>query len=131
MPLVTLLRLEAIREERVAAGGIDQIPGIPAFGAAILVHGLDAGASTPVQELDLADAAAFNDERARLGGTADEYLVERRAPDLIGESQGFVPGVREFEFLVPSVPGRDELRTPFLHADGPDPVRHPQALEQG
>jgi hypothetical protein len=106
------------------------MPRIPAFGAAVLVQGFDPRGSVAVQELDFANPAPLDDLRAHLGGAADENLVERRAPDLIGEGQRFVPGVAELEFLMAPVEGGDELRAPFLHADAPYRLRHAQALEQ-
>ena len=129
--LVTLLRVQPICHERVAAGRIHQVAGVPALGAPILVHGLDPRAPAAVQQLNLAYPAPFDDERPGLGGAADQDLVEVRAPDLIGEGQGFVPGFREFELLPPPIPRRDEFGAPFLHADGPDPSATPSRSNNG
>ncbi len=63
------------------------------------------------------------------GGAPDQDLVELRASHLIGQRLRFIPGVREFELLVPAVPGRHELRAPLLHADGAYLFRDSQAFE--
>ena len=44
---------------------------------------------------------------------------------------GFIPGVAKLEDLAMFVPGRNEFRPPFFHADGLDFGTHAQLVEQG
>jgi hypothetical protein len=63
-------------------------------------------------------------------GPPQQYFVKLGAQHLVGQGLGFVPGIRELEFLPAAVPWRDEFRAPFLHADGAHLVGNPKALEQ-
>ncbi len=128
---VAPFRAQASTEKSIAPGRVDEIRGLPGLGAPVIVHGLHACAPAAVQELDIAGPAAFDDLGAAGRRAPDEDFVEFGAPDLIGEGQGFVPAVREFEFLAPAVPRRNEFRAPFLHADGMHLLRHAETLEQG
>ncbi len=131
MLFVAPFRTQASTEKGIASGCVDEIRGLPGLGAPIIVHGLHACAPAAVQELDIAGPTAFDDLGAACRSAPDEDFIEFGAPDLIGERQGFVPAVREFEFLVPAVPRRNEFRAPFLHADGMHLVRHADTPEQG
>ena len=106
--------------------------GFPASGAAVLVHGLDAGASARRRgNWTSRTRQPSMTERARLGGTADQYLVELRAPDLIGEGQGFVPGVARIRIPGAVRPTGEMNSAPhFSMPMARTPVRHAQALEQ-
>ena len=103
---------------------------VPGFVATVIVDGVHTHAASALQDLDVARTASFDDLGARACGTPDENLVEFGAPDLIRICQGLVPGMRKLELLVPSVVGRNEFRTPLLHADGAHLLGHAEPLEQ-
>jgi hypothetical protein len=101
--LVAPLQPQLGPQERIAAGGIDEMPRVPGFAVSVIVDGVHTHAPAALQDLEGARTASFDDLGARACGTPDENLVEIRTSDLIRIRQGLVPGLRKLEFLAPSV----------------------------
>ena len=127
---VALLDLEAVGEEGVAAGGIDDEARLPCFLAPVVVAGTNDRAAIVGQEIDRPHLAALMHRDPLARRVADQHGVEFGALDLVGVGHSLVPGLGEMEGLLVVVMRRNELGTPFLHADGPHFVSHAEPLEQ-
>ena len=133
VPGIAPLGPEPVGQEGVAARGIDQEARLPAPAggpAALALLHLMRAALRDLASSTAAHAAALDDLRAGARGVADQDLVELRASHVVGVRLRFVPGVREPEVRLSAVPGRDELRAPFLHADGAHLFGHAELFEQ-
>jgi hypothetical protein len=128
--LVTTLGLQAIAEKGVASRCIDDLTGRPGLGASIVMHPGHAHPRPVLEEFDVLDLAALDDLGALGRGTPDQYLVEFGASDLVRHGLGFVPGVGELKFLAPAIRRRNELRAPFLHADGTNFFGNAESFQQ-
>jgi hypothetical protein len=124
-----LLAAELVREQRVAARGVDHEA--RAAGAPVAVLGLDLGRGPVGIEGDGADPVPFARARALGSRMAKEQLVELGASHLPGIRHRLVPGVGELDELAMLVLGRNELDAPLRHADRLDLVAHAEAVEQG
>src|SRR5450759_2287874 len=80
-------------------------------------------------KLDIANPTAFVRVRAGTHSAAKQNLIELRTAHLVGERQRLVPALGEFVGLMTSIPGGDEFRAPFLHADGLDLVGDAEARQ--
>ena len=127
---VALLDLEAVGEEGVAAGGVDDEARLPFVLAPVVVSGTNDRAAIVGQEIDRPHLAAFMHLDALARRVADQHVVEFGALDLVGVGHRLVPGLGELEGLLVVVMRRDEFGAPLLHADGPHLVGDAELLEQ-
>ena len=126
---VAVLDLEAVGQEGIAAGGIDQETGVPFAFAAVVVHGTDEYRIVG-QELDSLGLAAFVHLDPLLCRIADQDGIELVAPDLVGVGHRLVPGLGKAEDRRHVVIGRNEFGTRLEHADGLHFLGNAHALEQ-
>src|ERR1700730_8046341 len=103
---------------------------VPGFARTVIVDGVHMHAAAALEDLDGARTASFDDLGARTCGTPNENLVEFGTSDLIRVGQDFPPGSPNPDLRAPSVVRRNDLRAPFLHADGADLLGHAEPLEQ-
>jgi len=126
---IAVLDLEAIGEEGIATGGVDDEARRPFDFATVVVAGTNDGLVI-AREVDSPGLAAFMDFDALLCGIADEDGVEFRPLHLVGVGHRLVPGIREMEGLRHGVLRGDEFGPPFLHPDRPDVAGYAQPLEK-
>ena len=91
---------------------------------------LHAGAAAVGVEVDFAHAAALDHFGALARRIADQDFVELRTAHLVGVGHGLVPRVAELKGRGVVVPGRNELGTPFHHADAAHLVGYAEPFQQ-
>ena len=128
VPRDLLLALQAVREEGVAARGVDDVAGAPFAARTVVQHGAHGGAVGV--ELHVVDARALDGAGPARGGVAEQQLVELGAPHLPGVGHALVPRVAELEQALVRMVGRDELHAPLGHADALELRTQPELVEQ-
>src|SRR3954451_1665085 len=115
---VATLDAEAIGEERIASGSVDEeARAPPAFalgGAGLDAHVFARG------KLDFRDAAFLQRVRTFARGVAEQNLVVLGAPHFESGRIGLVPGLAEVERDRRAMPRRIELGAVLGHADAHD-----------
>ncbi len=123
------LRAELVREERVAARGVDDDARVVAHRRPVALRRDDAAAAVAAQR-DVAHAAALDDVGAAAGRVADQHVIEVGAAHLVRHRHVLAPRVAELEQRAVLVPRRDELDAPLRHAERRDLVGDAERVEQ-
>ena len=122
------LQAQLARQQRVAAGSVDDEAGPPVPRAAVGVAALHGGAVRI--ELHLLRLAAFERLRTTSGGVAEEQFIELGTAHLPGIRHGLVDRVGEGDVAGVGVLGRHQLDAVLAHADGLDLLAHAQRIEE-
>jgi len=128
---ILALHLEAVADQRIAAGGVDH------EASAILVHGaIGVGRAhrrrgRAAAEIHLAHAAVLAGLGHHAGGAPEEDLVELGAAHLVGAGHRPIGRVGELEARDAVDVGCDERGAELFHADGFDLAGNTELLEEG